>query len=109
MAHFELDRALDVVWQCIAQCDKYIDETQPWKMAKSSPEALPGVLYILAESLRQIAWMLLPFMPDTAQKIFDQLGVPSETSDRTYEQAKEWGGLKAGTKINRGDSLFPRL
>ncbi|MDO8504986.1 MAG: methionine--tRNA ligase [bacterium] len=110
MKRYELDRALDIVWQFIAQCDKMIDETQPWKLAKQDDKKpLFEVLYELAESIRHIGWMLLPFMPDTAQKIFDQLGISRETSDRAYEQAKQWGGLAEGTKVARGESLFPRL
>ncbi|MBI2552580.1 methionine--tRNA ligase [Candidatus Uhrbacteria bacterium] len=109
MAQYQLDRALDTVWKFISALDALIDQEQPWKLAKHDKERLNMVLYTLAENLRHIAWMLLPFMPETAGKIFEQLGVPRETSERTYEQAKEWGGLKSGTKIERGDSLFPRL
>ncbi len=110
MKKYQLDGALDVAWIYIREMDTYIDREQPWQIAKKGDKTrLHAVLYVLAESLRHIGWMLLPFMPETAQKIFDQLGIPRETSEITYEQAKEWGGLKAGTKINRGESLFPRL
>ena len=112
MAAFELDRSLETVWAHVAELDTLIDREKPWRLAKGDADGkarLIEVLYILGENLRHIAWMLLPFMPDTAQKIFDQLGVPQETTAHTYEEAKQWGGLKSGTKINRGSALFPRL
>ncbi|KKU13645.1 MAG: Methionine-tRNA ligase [Parcubacteria group bacterium GW2011_GWC2_45_7] len=105
-----LDRALDTVWAYVSELDTLIDRTQPWVLAKKDDKTrLNEVLYILAENLRHIAWMLMPFMPDTTQKIFDQLGLGKSELARDWEETKKWGGLKPGTKIKRGESLFPRL
>jgi len=109
MQSLALDRALDIVWFLISELDSLIDHEQPWKLAESDKTRLDTVLYTLAESLCHIAWMLLPFMPETAQKIFDQLGISKETSTKTYEKAKEWNSIMTGIKIKRGEALFPRL
>ncbi len=109
MEKFELDRALNTIWHCIGELDRSIGHEQPWKLAKHDKTRLLEVLYQLGECLRHIAWALLPFMPDTAQKIFDQLGVGADELKRPFEEAKRWGGLKSGTKIKRGEALFPRL
>jgi len=109
IAHYQLDRALDTVWQYMSELDRYIDETQPWQLAKSGKERLFAVLYTLAEGLRHIAWMLIPFMPETARNIFDQLGLGTAEVKKSFKDAQKWGGLKSGVKIERGDSLFPRL
>lgn len=110
MASFNLDRALNTIWEFINALDMLIDRTQPWKLAKQDDKAtLDAVLYTLVESLRQITWMLLPFMPETAHNMLNQLGIGKTELTRKYEQATKWGGLKAGVKIKRGESLFPRL
>ncbi|MBU4375393.1 hypothetical protein KKH38_02735, partial [Patescibacteria group bacterium] len=60
--------------------------------------------------IRIIAWMILPFMPETAEKIWTQLGIdPAEEMKQDFKKAAEWGGLKPGTKIKKGEVLFPRI
>ena len=104
-----IDRALDTVWAFIGELDKYIDQEQPWVLAKTDPERLKKVLYVLLESLRHLGWLLWPFMPETSETIFGKLGILKEEKQKIYEQLKAWGGLQPGTKVQKGDALFPRL
>lgn len=104
-----IDRALDTVWAFIGELDKYIDQEQPWVLAKTDPERLKKVLYVLLESLRHLGWLLWPFMPETSETIFGKLGILKEEKQKIYEQLKTWGGLKPGIKVSKGDALFPRL
>ena len=89
--------------------DSYVNNEKPWELAKTNPSRLPEVLYYLLESLRHIAVMLIPFMPETADKILDQLGVLNETKKTPLEHLKQWGALKQGTLIKKTNNLFPRL
>jgi methionyl-tRNA synthetase len=111
-AHLEnlaFDKALTAIWEFITCLDVMINEEKPWEMAKTAPEKLPATLYTLLEGLRHIGVMLIPFMPETSEKIFLQLGVMEETKKTPLAQLKQWGGLKPGTKIKKTDNLFPRL
>ena len=84
----------------MAVCDQKRRITIPNGMAEEGDEF---VIFKVRDEI-----ILKPMTKDPI-KIFEQLGIPHETSARTHEQAKQWGGLKAGTKINRAESLFPRL
>ena len=67
-------------------------------------------MYDVLETLRHIAWLLLPFLPETADKIFGQLGLdPKKEKEKTFDGAIKWGGLRSGTKIKKGEPLFPRI
>ena len=103
-----MDLALTDVWDAIGALDKFIDTEQPWVLAKIDKKRLPKVIYTLLESLRNIAWMTAPFMPETADKIFVQLG-QKNWRKTPYEQAKKWGGMEPGKKVKKGEALFPRL
>ena len=65
-------------------------------------------MYNYLESLRHIAWMLNPIMPTIATNIMTQLGIPDEFK-KSWNDAKRWGGLAPGTRIAKGELLFPRL
>ena len=80
MTHYALDRALDTIWELISECDRLIDREQPWQLAKQGDKTrLDAVLCILADSLTQVARMLIPFMPETAAKIEAQLADGKKT------------------------------
>ena len=102
--------ALSEIWKLIGLCNKYIDVTAPWVLAKDEAKKprLGTVLYNLAEALRIIAVALQPFMPNTSPKMFEQLGVP-EGELREYESIKRFGSIKPGTAVNKGEALFPRI
>jgi methionyl-tRNA synthetase len=109
MERSALDLALTVTWNVVRWCNKYIDDIKPWKLVKENPEKIPGVMYNLLERQRHIAWMLKPFMPETADKMFMQLGIADQEAKKTFKQAKEWGGIPDGISIAKGEPLFPRL
>lgn len=111
MKNYKLDEALTVAWEDIRRCNAYIDKNRPWELAANSDdETLPDVIFNLLETIRQIAWMILPFMPQTADKILTQLGFdPEKEKEKGIADLRKWGGMKLGQKINKGDNLFQRL
>lgn len=110
MEKMEFSVALSTVWQLIRRTNKYIDETQPWVLAKdeNKQEVLGSVLYHLAESLRITSVLLEPFMTETPAKIRQQLGLnQNEGSD--WQSIHSFGGLEPGTAIRPAEPIFPRL
>ena len=101
--------ALSEIWSLVSRTNKYIDETMPWALAKDEGKKarLAKVLYNLSESVRTIAVLLMPFMPETAEKIFAQLGI--SVSDVKWESAMEWGTLPKTATMTKADALFPRI
>lgn len=110
MEKMEFSVALAAVWQLISRANKYIDETQPWVLAKeeANKEQLASVMTHLAESLRHIAILLQPFLTRTPEKIFYQLGITQEEL-KTWDSLYTFGLIKEGTKVEKGEPLFPRL
>ncbi len=100
--------ALDEIFTLLSRCNKYIDETAPWILAKSE-DTLPRlktVMYNLAESIRTAAVLLSPFMPATSAEIIRQLG----TDKNTWQSVGKFGVLEAGTKVaDDASALFARL
>lgn len=109
MDHMELNQAIKDVWNLIGRANKYIDETAPWILAKDPAQAerLQAVMYNLAEALRIIAILIAPFVPVTAPKIYEQLGLGKPES--FFMADAVWGGLASGTKVQKGEPLFPRI
>ncbi len=101
--------ATKVLWQFVGAANKYIDTTAPWVLAKdpADDQKLEAVMYDLADSLRNIAIMLEPFMPFTAPKIFKQLGLTVPEQFLLADVA--WGGTPDGTAVHKGNPLFPRI
>jgi methionyl-tRNA synthetase len=110
MERMEFSVALTAIWQLISRTNKYIDETQPWVLAKNEEdkEKLQSVMSHLAESLRQTAIMLMPFLTQAPSKILGQLGI-KDTSLQTWESIKNFGSIPAGAKVTKAQPLFPRL
>jgi methionyl-tRNA synthetase len=103
----QLQAALQSIWSLVTRANQYVDQTAPFKLAKDPAQAkrLDEVLYNLAEVCRILAVLLWPFLPDTAGKIYSQLGL-SGTPDKF--SAAAWGGLSAGHQIGEPAPLFPR-
>ena len=102
--------ALSEIWKLIGDCNRYIDITQPWVLGKSE-DTLPRlgtVLYYLAECIRAIAVHISPTMPSTPKRIFEQLGV-TDGALMTWESVRKFGALVPGTKVRKGEALFPRV
>ena len=108
----KLSEVLNTIWKFIGFCDKYIEEEKPWEIKDEKKKN--EVIYNLLESLRQIAWMILPFMPETADKIFEQLGILKIEKEKlqkgkSFEEIKKWNGLPSNIEVEKGEALFPRI
>lgn len=108
MDNLKTNDAIAEIWKLISKANKYIDLSTPWILAKQeNKDRLNQVLYNLVETIRIIAIPLQSFFVDTPKKIFDQIGVQKE--ETTWDSAKEFGILKDGTKVSKGEILFPRI
>ena len=112
MESIHVSTALGDIWNIISRSNKYIDETAPWVLAKSEneedKEKLKSVMYHLAENLRIVAVLLQPFMPDTAAKMFKQLGI-EEQELKEWDSITEYGKTKQAKVVEKGEPLFMRL
>lgn len=110
MDKYQFSTALAEIWKAISRTNKYIDETMPWVLAKSEENRprLAAVLYNLAESLRIVSILIEPFMPETPEKIRQQLGI-AECGIADWDSAKKWGCYPAGIPVKKGEPLFPRI
>ena len=107
---YQFEQALEVIWENISKANAYVDKEKPWELAKQDMKALAVVMYNLLEVIRQTAIMLYPFMPQSSEKILEQLGLkPAREFKKPLEKLKEWASLPLGQKIKKGKSLFPRL
>ena len=109
MERFAFDDALKCLWAFISRANKYIDETEPWRLGREGEvERLDAVLRTLWESLRLAAVLVAPFMPDTASKIWSQLGLDGDPLDKGRANWK-WGVVGGPIKVSRSGILFPRI
>lgn len=108
MEHYEFSVALEAIWKLIRRTNKYVDETEPWKLAKDEDkkDRLNTVLYNLAESLRIVSVLIYPFIKETSLKIREQLGLDEKVS---WEDSRVFGLLPDDTKVRKGEVIFPRL
>ncbi|MBR5518118.1 MAG: methionine--tRNA ligase [Clostridia bacterium] len=107
MNKFRIADAMDEIWAIVRRSNKYIDETMPWALAKdeAQKDRLATVLYNLLESIRYVAVMLQPMMPQTAELIFASLN----TSLNTWESIADFGGLLTGEKVGEAKPMFARI
>lgn len=107
MDRLDFSHGLEEIWKLVRRTNKYVDETMPWILAREeNKERLDTVLYNLSESIRIISILIKPFMETTSHEIRRQLGIEDEIK---WEDTKQWGLLKSGSKVNKGDIIFPRL
>ena len=110
MEHFAPHTALAEVFKVIQRANKYIDENAPWALAKdmeANGARLAHVLYNLLEATRICGVLLTPFMPDSCQKLFEQIGATEDM--RTWDSAAHWGSLSETAAVTKGENLFPRV
>ncbi len=107
MEKLRIPEALEEIWTFIGRANKYIDETTPWILAKdeSKKERLGTVLYNLVESLRIISVCISAFIPETSIKINEQIN----TDILNWDSLSEFNGTKVGTKVKKGEAIFPRI
>jgi methionyl-tRNA synthetase len=106
---FKHAKALEEIFKTISLANKYIDKTAPWVLAKDEAKKprLATVLYHLIETIRIVTILLAPFMPNSAQKVFAQIG--ANESDVLWEKAGQFGVLNATVSVCKGDAVFPRI
>ena len=109
---FEFSKGLEAVWALISAVDKFIVQWAPWKLSRqqdpASKQQLDTTLYTAAEALRIATVLLAPVLPESAPKIWAQLGMP-EPIERTRLDQLQWGGLQPGQKIGTIAGVFPRV
>ena len=110
MDELQFSLALQDIWQLVGECNRYIDVNAPWVLAKTDEgkERLKTVLYVLCECIRIVAILIAPTMPRTPARIYEQLGI-AEGELTGWESASRFGLLPAGTKVQKGEALFPRI
>ncbi len=107
--NFEIANALKEIWAIISKTNKYIDETEPWVLAKTDKkEELKSTMYHLVENLRKIAILIYPFMKDTSLKIFEQLGIKDEKL-KTWDSIYKYNIIENIKVIEKGNPIFMRL
>ena len=107
LSTYRVSDALEAIFSLAKRSNKYIDETMPWALAKdeSKNERLGTVLYNLLESIRFISVLISPFMPETAEKIMQQMNC----SVNSYDSLSSFGALEAGTSVGEAKPLFGRI
>ncbi len=105
--YLEFHNILALIWSVINDVNEYIQNAAPWK--EEDQDTLSNILYTFVESIRLIAIALFPFMPDTAQKIYNQLSLEGDISKLDLNKHANWGILRPGQKISKGPALFPRI
>ncbi len=110
MDELQFSLALQDIWQLVGECNRYIDVNAPWVLVKTEEgkERLKTVLYVLCECIRIVAILIAPTMPRTPARIYEQLGI-AEGELTGWESASRFGLLPAGTKVQKGEALFPRI
>lgn len=101
-----IPQAIQEIFACISRANKYIDETQPWKLITTDKERLQTVMYNLCETIRISSIMLKPFLTKTPAKILDTLSQEDLTE---FGNQVSFGCLKTGVQVKLGEKLFPRI
>lgn len=111
VSFMEPSTAVEAIWVLVAHANRYLVEVAPWKLSKddSKRDDLARSLYAATEALRIIAVLISPVMPRAAARLWSDLGIAEPLETQRLPDAARWGGLKPGTTVRRGESLFPRL
>ncbi len=110
MDEFNLSGAAAEAWAIINLANKLIDAEAPWKQAKEGKDKeLSNTMYLLVEAIRLVSAAIAPFMPATAPKIWEKLGVDYTIDSTALDTVLDFGLTKKGMKISKGDPLFPRI
>ncbi len=109
MDEFQLHLGLEEVFKLIQRANKYIDETTPWVLAKDEANRarLATVMYNLLEALRVSLTLLTPFIPESCEKAFSQIG--ADENSRSWDNADKYGVLPLNVTVHKGETLFPRV
>ena len=102
----QLHQVLTYIWTVVAHANQYFTEQAPWALAKTDPVRQGTVLFVTAEVIRQVAILALPFMPDSAGKLLDQIGVPE--TERDFDALRGGRRIAAGKPLPTPVPVFPR-
>ncbi|NYV27307.1 methionine--tRNA ligase [Streptobacillus felis] len=105
---YNFSEMLKTIWKFISRLNKYIDESEPWTLFKNNDtDRLKTVLYNLIDGIYKIAVLISPIMPDSANKILEQLSI--ENKDILLDDIKDWAIYPVNNKLNKAEVLFPRI
>jgi methionyl-tRNA synthetase len=107
MTSQQFHKALEAIWQVVTEADRYVDEQAPWGLKKTDPARMATVLYVLAETIRHLALLIQPVMPESGAKILDQLAVGGD--DRSFAALGPEHALQSGTDLPKPEGVFPRF
>lgn len=109
-AHMDVQafhEALEAVWVVIRAANAYVDHQAPWKLKKEDPDRMAVVLYTLAETIRMLALILQPYMPESCAKMLDQLDIAED--ERSFDSFDASHTLECGTPLPKPEGVFPRF
>ncbi len=109
MKELGFHKALVNIWEVIGRANKYIDTMAPWVLAKSDRKRLSTVIFHIVETLKIISALIWPFMPESAEKIQDQLGLARKGKDLKFEDLRRWGKESPVKPMTKAPALFPRI
>jgi len=110
MDEIAFHKALVVLWDYIADVNKYVDESAPWTLAKEkNQERLSTVLWTIVQAIGVVTILIYPFMPESAEKVWERLGSAEPINSKLLSDTKDWGIVKSGQTVEKGQSLFPRF
>ena len=111
LKRYDFSGALAAIWQLVRRANKYVDETEPWKLARQEHgrERLAAVLYNLLEAVRVLTVWCTPFMPVFPDRVWEQMGLADRPDLRTWDSTAVWGKMPSGLQIHRGPGIFPRI
>jgi len=111
MGEMAFNKALISTWKLIAKVNQYLDQTAPWSLAKAKKRErrLASILYNALESLRIIAILIFPVMPQTGIEIWRRIGLEAQLQTQEFSQTKSWGQCAIGSTVEGGKALFPRV
>ena len=109
MKELGLHKALMAIWEVIGKVNKYIDMMTPWVLAESDRERLASVMFHIIEALKIISALIWPFMPQSAEKIQEQLSLPKRGKEVNLNDVRSWGEQKPMGAVTRAPALFPRI
>ena len=109
--NFQFSTAAEEIWRIVANWgDQFLASTRPWVEAQKPGQEwfVDSVLWLAAETLRDVVILAYPIIPDATQKIWEQLGQPGKLAEQRIDRL-QWGGLKPGTRIGKPEGVFPRV
>jgi len=102
---YAITKAMDVIWRCVAEANRYFAGQEPWALKKTDPARMETVLYVTAEVVRMIGILIQPYVPQSAAKLLDVLAIPAD--QRGFDAISN--RLTSGTSLPAPTPIFPRF